>query len=182
MEGYVEKELIIKLKKGKEEAYEKVIDIYGDRLLKTCYLILKDKEEAEDVVQETFIRVFKNIKGFKDKSSLYTWIYRMAMNLCKDKYRKRVYSLPFNDELDIESENPEDIILDYIDRKLLMKALIDLPSIYKEVLILFYFEDLSIKDISQILNEKEGTIKSKLSRGRNILKKSLLRGVDFCEG
>ena len=104
------------------------------------------------------------------------------MNLCKDKYRKRVYSLPFNDELDIESENPEDIILDYIDRKLLMKALIDLPSIYKEVLILFYFEDLSIKDISQILNEKEGTIKSKLSRGRNILKKSLLRGGDFCEG
>ena len=60
-----EKRLIKKLKKGKEEAYKEVLDLYGNRLLKTCYLILKDKDEAEDIVQETFLKVFRQIGAFK---------------------------------------------------------------------------------------------------------------------
>jgi len=76
-----EKRLIKKLKKGKEEAYKEVLDLYGNRLLKTCYLILKDKDEAEDIVQETFLKVFRQIGAFKGDSSIYTWIYQIAINL-----------------------------------------------------------------------------------------------------
>ena len=94
---------------------------------------------------------------------------------------KRTNRLSFNDAIEIESGSLEDIALDNIDKILLKEKLFELPFIYKEVLILFYFEDLSIKEISRILEEKEGTIKSKLSRGRNILKKSLLKGGDFDE-
>lgn len=181
MGRYTEKELIKKLKNDEEEAYEIVLDTYGNRLIKACYLILKDERESEDVAQETFLKVFKNIQSFKGKSSLYTWLYSIAMNLCKDMLGKRTNSLSFNDAIEIESGSLEDIALDNIDKILLKEKLFELPFIYKEVLILFYFEDLSIKEISRILEEKEGTIKSKLSRGRNILKKSLLKGGDFDE-
>ncbi|NMB28225.1 MAG: sigma-70 family RNA polymerase sigma factor [Tissierellia bacterium] len=181
MGRYTEKELIKKLKNDEEEAYEIVLDTYGNRLIKACYLILKDERESEDVVQETFLKVFKNIQSFKGKSSLYTWLYSIAMNLCKDMLGKRTNRLSFNDAIEIESGSLEDIALDNIDKILLKEKLFELPFIYKEVLILFYFEDLSIKEISRILEEKEGTIKSKLSRGRNILKKSLLKGGDFDE-
>ena len=181
MEKYTEKELIKKLKDDKEEAYKIILDIYGNRLIRTCYLILNDEKESEDVVQETFLKVFKNIQSFKEKSSLYTWIYRIAMNLCKDILEKRINSLSFNEDIEIESDSIEDIALDNIDKILLKEKLFKLPYIYKEVLILFYFEDLSIKEMSTILEEKEGTVKSKLSRGRNILKKYLLKGGDFDE-
>lgn len=84
-----EKNLIKRLKKGHEDAYVEVLDLYGNRLLKTCYLILKDKQEAEDVVQETFLRLFKQIDSFKGNSSIYTWIYQIALNLCRDRLKAK---------------------------------------------------------------------------------------------
>lgn len=170
-----EKSLIINLKKGQEDAYLHIVEQYGNRLLRTCYLILKDKEEAEDIVQETFIKVFQKIHTFKGNSGLYTWIYSIALNLSRDKLRKIHENMVFDDELigvsDVEYE-----IEKSFDRVLLRKNLFEMNVIYREVLVLFYYEDLSIKEISKILDEKEGTIKSKLSRGRNILRERLLKG------
>lgn len=179
MGKHEERQIIRELKNGKEEAYKIVLDTYGNRLMKTCYLILNDEMESEDVVQETFLRVFKNIYSFKGKSSLYTWIYSIAMNLCRDSLRKRTLDLPFNEDLEIETV--EESIFENIDRKALRQELVKLPPIYKEVLVLFYFEGLSIKEISEISNEKEGTIKSKISRGRNKLRESLMKGGTFDE-
>lgn len=170
-----EKLLIKNLKKGKEEAYRQIVEEYGNRLLRTCYLILKDRGEAEDVVQETFIKVFKNIGSFRESSGIYTWIYTIALNLSRDRLRKKKDMVVLEDEwvgnMDVESEIEREI-----DRELLRKELFEINSLYREVLVLFYFEELSIKEISNLLNEKEGTIKSKLSRGRSILKESILKG------
>ncbi|HBC31856.1 MAG TPA: hypothetical protein DC024_11525, partial [Clostridiales bacterium] len=93
-----EKLLILNLKRGREEAYRQLIEEYGNRLLRTCYLILKDREEAEDVVQETFIKVFKKIDTFKEKSGLYTWIYAIALNLSRDRMRMKQDMLELKDE------------------------------------------------------------------------------------
>lgn len=167
--------LIKNLKKGHEDAYRHVIEAYGSKLLRTCYLILKDRDEAEDVVQETFIKVFHKVDTFKENSSLYTWIYTIALNLSRDRVRKKQDILTLEDDWagndDVESQ-----VEMSIDRELLRKELFDMNPLYREVMVLFYFEELSIKEISELLNEKEGTIKSKLSRGRNILKEGLLRG------
>ena len=173
-----ERELIRKLKKGNEDAYIYLLDIYGSRLLKTCYLVLKDEKEAEDVVQETFLRVFSHINSFRGNSSLYTWVYRIALNLCKDK-RKTIREFEIYEDIIESKERVEDVVFNSIDREILRKELFNLNSIYKEILILFYFEELSIKEISQILEEKEGTIKSRLSRGRLILKDAIERGGDL---
>ena len=170
-----EKLLIKNLKKGREDAYIQIVEEYGNRLLRTCYLILKDKEEAEDVVQETFIKVFQKMDSFREKSGLYTWIYTIALNLSRDRLRKKQDILTLEDEW-VGNNDVEYEIEKGFDRELLRKELFEINSLYREVLVLFYFEELSIKEISNLLNEKEGTIKSKLSRGRNILKGSLLKG------
>jgi RNA polymerase sigma-70 factor (ECF subfamily) len=173
-----EKDLIKGLKKGKEEAYYELINTYGDQLLRTCFLMTKDEKLAEDIVQESFIRVFKYIKGFKGDSSLYTWIYRISQNVLKDKMKSKVIEVAYEDYY-MDPDNPEDLTLIKIDRQILRKELDRLSFIYKQVLVLFYFEDRSIKEISAILEEKEGTIKSKLSRGRSILKQALEKGGEF---
>jgi len=170
-----ERLLIKNLKQGKEDAYRQLVEEYGNKLFKTCCLILKDREEAEDVVQETFIRVFNKIDTFKEKSGLYTWIYAIALNLSRDRMRVKQDMLELKDEL-IGNNDLEAQVEMNIDRELLRKEIFGMNSIYREVLVLFYFEELSIKEISNLLNEKEGTIKSKLSRGRNILRESLLKG------
>lgn len=170
-----EKLLVKNLKKGREDAYRQIVEEYGNRLLRTCYLILKDREEAEDVVQETFIKVFRSIDSFRENSNLYTWIYTITLNLSRDRLRKKQDMFTIEVEL-VGNNDVEYEVEKSIDKELLRKELFEINSLYREVLVLFYFEELSIKEISNLLNEKEGTIKSKLSRGRNILKESLLKG------
>lgn len=167
-----EKELIKNLKKGRESAYKQVIDLYGDQLFRTCYLILKDKEDAEDVVQETLIRVFKNIKSFKGNSKLYTWIYQIALNLSRDILRKKKDFLSLEDEW-VGQDDPHLDIEKKIDKEDLKKELKALSPIYNEVLVLFYIREFSIGEISGMLETNEGTIKSRLSRARKILKTGL---------
>lgn len=178
-EGVVgEKDLIKDLRRGKEDAYYELLSLYGDKLLKTCFLMIRDENEAEDIVQETFIKVFKSIKNFKGESSLYTWIYRIAQNMIKDRYSTRILTIPYED-YQANVETIEEIIISEIDREILRNQLNNLNFIYTQVLTLFYFEDLSIKEICEILDEKEGTIKSKLSRGRQLLKTALERGGEL---
>lgn len=173
-----EKELIKALKKGKEEAYMDLINLYGNKLLKTCFLMIKDEKEAEDIVQETFIKVFKYIKTFKGNSSLYTWIYKIAQNTIRDRYRNKLITISYED-YNISEDNIEKIVIDKENKKILKLELNKMNLIYKQVLVLFYFEDLSIREISEILEEKEGTIKSRLSRGRKILGDNLVKGGNF---
>ena len=173
-----ERDLIKGLKRDREEAYYELLNTYGNQLLRTCFLMTKDEKLAEDIVQETFIRVFKYIKGFKGDSSLYTWIYRISQNIIKDKVKSKAIEVPY-EEYHMNLDNPEDLTINKIDRELLRRELDKLSFIYKQVLVLFYFEDKSIKEISELLEEKEGTVKSKLSRGRALLKLALEKGGEF---
>ncbi|NLB33764.1 MAG: sigma-70 family RNA polymerase sigma factor [Tissierellia bacterium] len=120
-----EKLLIKNLKKGREDAYRQLVDEYGNKLLRTCYLILKDREEAEDVVQETFIKVFKKIDTFKEKSGLYTWIYSIALNLSRDKMRIKQDTLTLIDEW-IGNDDVESHVEMKIDRELLRKEIFEM--------------------------------------------------------
>lgn len=167
--------LIKNLKMGHEDAYRQVVEAYGSKLLRTCYLILRDRDEAEDVVQETFIKVFHKMDTFKENSSLYTWIYTIALNISRDRLRKKQDMITLEDDF-VGNDDVETQVEMSIDRELLRKELFKMNQLYREVMVLFYFEELSIKEISELLNEKEGTIKSKLSRGRNILRQGLLKG------
>lgn len=173
-------ELIKRLKKGQEEAYIELIKLYGNRLLKTCFLMVRDEKEAEDLVQETFIKVFKYIKNFKGNSSLYTWIYKILQNTIRDSYRNKIITVAYED-YSASEDNMEKMVINSENRERLKEELDKISFIYRQVLVLFYFDDFTIKEISGILDEKEGTVKSKLSRGRKILKESLVKGGEFHE-
>lgn len=168
-----EDRLVCKLKNSDEMSFEYVIDSYGPRVLKTIFLIVRDKEEAEDIFQETFLKVHKKIRNFKGNSSLYTWIYSIAINECRDRYKYNKLELSLDETILHTKENTGDKLQKEIDKQVVRNEILKLSSIYREALVLFYYNDMSISEISKVTGEKEGTIKCRLSRGRNILKKSL---------
>lgn len=168
-------DLLKGLKKGDDSAFESLMDTYGDRILKVCYLILKDLPSAEDAVQEVFIQIYRSVGKFKGESSVYTWIYKIAVNKCRDLLRKRnEYSLI--GDIDIASgADVEHEVINNLSGEKVRELVFSLNPIYREITTLFYFEDLSIKEICSILDESEGTVKSKLHRARNALREILVK-------
>ncbi len=154
---------------------ERIVDEYGNRLFRMCYLYLKDIQLAEDAVQDTFIKIYRNYNQFQGGSNEKTWIMRIAINVCKDylrsSWRKRV--TPVESLADILA--PEEPIAE---DKLLLDEVLKLKPKYKEVLLLFYYQDIKISDIAQILQIPESTVSVRLKRAREQLKKNL-EGWDF---
>lgn len=174
---YDENVLINGLMKSDDTAFDYLLDIYGDDILRFCYMKVNDVGVAEDLTQETFINVFKYIQKFKGKSSLKTWIYKIALNQCREYYRKHKYAtgsiieiLDANTraEFDLEEE-----ILDLIDNEFIADSLAMLKSEYRDIIYMFYYKDMTIRDIAMILKENENTIKTRLRRGRSALGKVL---------
>lgn len=174
-------DLIEGLKDGDDDAVETLLDMYGDRILKVCSIILKDFTSAEDAVQEIFLKVYKNIGRFKGESSLYTWIYRIAVNKCRDLLRKRNEFSPLEEVEVVSDQDVEQEVISSINRESIKSRVLSMAPIYREVVTLFYFEDLSIKEICEILDEAEGTVKSKLHRARNILREAIEKEGLCCE-
>ena len=159
-----------------EEEIKRLMDIYGNDVLRIAYLYLKDKYLAEDAYQEVFIKVYKNFNKFRGDSSEKTWIMSITVNTCRDMlriswFKKVLMFKDMEDDLSLKSyENVDDSIINKVQNEELLKEVMNLPSKYKELLILYYYEELSTVDISKILKIPEGTIRSRLFRAREMLK------------
>ena len=172
-----ETEIIAGLKTGKNEAAEAVLNIFGDRLLRAALAITGDLQIAEEVVQDTLLQVCRKIHSFQEQSSLQTWVFRVAVNLAKNRVRggwfRRVTALKereLNHLTDCRESSPEVQTINRESREEVLKCLRRLPVKYREALVLYYLEDLNIREICAVLEQPEGTIKSKLSRGRALMK------------
>lgn len=185
-----DKALISLIKNGDKEAFSILIKRYEKKVLNILYLQLGNTPDLEDLAQEVFIKVFKNVKNFRGESQFSTWLYRIAVNVSYDYKRKSkdIYSLddPLKeDEEDtfekiIPNNNDEDplSIIEGEDlRNKLRKLIKELPKEYQEVLILREYEGLSYEEISKILNCPIGTVESRLFRARKELKEKLLKEV-----
>jgi RNA polymerase sigma factor (sigma-70 family) len=148
---------------------DKLISQYGNSLLRMSYLYLKDIHLAEDAVQDTFIRVYKSYPQFKGDAELKTWIMRIAINVCKNYRRsswwKRVDVLESLNSIPAEAG----LIPDLRDDTLLLEIMRLSPK-YKEVILLFYYQDMTTREISQALNIPESTVSIRLKRAREKLK------------
>ena len=145
---------------------ERIMEQYGDALLRMSYLYLKDYHLAEDAVQDTFLKIYKSYHGFQGKSSEKTWVMRIAINVWKNYLRtgwlRRVVPSPvLLDSLSAEEFPEEDDLLPRI---------LNLPPKYKEVLLLYYYQELKIREISDILHIPESTVSIRLKRAREQLK------------
>lgn len=181
-----EAKLIKESQQGNMKSFEELILLYQDQAYRTAYGMLGNHEDAKDATQESFIKIYKSLKSFKYKSSFSTWMYRIVHNTCLDLIRKqkRRREIPIeinkdsNEEgyvIPIEdlSDGPE-ALLDYkVVKEELIKCIKELPIEYQGVIILRDIEGISYDQIAEILGISQGTVKSRINRGRIQLRNRL---------
>jgi RNA polymerase sigma-70 factor (ECF subfamily) len=183
-----EQELIQRLKKRDINAFEAFIKYYEKKVYNTAYRLMGSREDACDISQEVFLKVYKSINTFRGNSSLSTWVYRITTNLCLDEIRKRKGVRIFSIDKPIEtnegeiyretpdtSDTPEDIINKKEVQEFVQDAINQLPVDQKTVVVLRDIQDLSYQEIAKILDCSLGTVKSRLNRGRLALKQIIER-------
>lgn len=159
--------------------------LYGDKIIRVVYLITDDYHAAEEITQEAFVRAYKSMDSFRSDSSAYTWLYRIALNLSRNHLRRqsRINIIPLKnyENEDMSTETPEEEVVSRDRNGNLRECVRQLPLIYREVIILHYFEDMKVSEIAALLQQPDGTVKSKLSRGRDLLE-NLIRKEGLEDG
>jgi len=175
-------DLINRFKGGEETAFEGIVIKYQDRLYNLCRHMLADPHDADDAAQETFIKAYKNLKSFRPEASLYTWLYRIAVNTCIDHKRKPFFESLFKkssegEEFVIEQQSdlpsPERLYESKQTGVAIKLALNKLSDKLRTVIVLKEMESLSYEEISDVLDISIGTVKSRISRARDELKELL---------
>ena len=159
------KNLAIKIN---EAVFKQLVTQYGNSILRMCYMYLKDYQLAEDVTQETFLQVWHKYETFENKSSEKTWITRIAINRCKNCMRASWFKRISIEELPEIFENDSSEMI--LNKGTISLKIMKLPQKYREVILLYYYQELSVKEISAVLNQKETTILQRLKRARECLK------------
>lgn len=153
---------------------ERLINEYGDALLRMCYLQLKDYQLAEDAVQETFIKAMKAYDTFEHKSSEKTWITRIAINTCKNIRRNHwFWSVKCNVDMHIP-EICADPIGEFHEKFSVTGAILRLKASDREVIVLYYYQELSVKEIDGITGKTRSAVMQRLNRARGRLKRILM--------
>jgi RNA polymerase sigma-70 factor, ECF subfamily len=179
--------LVAALREGAEQAYEILIERYQQPVYNLVYRLMDDPSESSDVVQEVFLKIFRNIGSFKGNSSLKTWVYRIAFNEAYNHRRwftrhkrqeigletREEESVSYQDVLPDPGRSAFDIVSDIELHTLIEEALGDLNPAFRAAVVLRDIEDLSYEEISEVLQVSLGTVKSRILRGREALKKVL---------
>jgi len=185
----VEAEFIEKLKAGDAKAFDLLVTRHSGDIYALLFRITEDIEEANDLTQETFLRALKAIEKFRGEADLKTWLFRIAINESRNRFRwwkrrsrEKTFSLDasagdsemlIHETMPGNSASPEENILQMEREKVLTKALNELPQIYREAVVLCDVENLSYGEIASALNATMGTVKSRIARGREELRRKL---------
>ncbi|MEW8972198.1 MAG: sigma-70 family RNA polymerase sigma factor [Mesobacillus sp.] len=160
------------------EAIDEIMNRYGQEILQLSFSYVKNKQIAEDLTQEIFVKCYKSLHTYSGKSKFRTWLWRIASNHCKDYlkswYNKNVFTTDYQPLYDsIQSDSVEQTVIQDEEDDQLASAVMELPVNYREVIYLFYFEEMSIREISLVTEVKENTIKTRLKRAKELLKERL---------
>ncbi|MGH9665092.1 MAG: sigma-70 family RNA polymerase sigma factor [Bryobacteraceae bacterium] len=180
--------LVAGLRQGHEGAYETLVLRYQQPVYNLVYRLMEDPSDTSDIVQEVFLKVFRNIGSFRGQSSLKTWLYRIAVNEAHNHRRwfnrhRRQETAIDDDERDTRSyqetlhdpgRSPFDLALNRETQVLIEDALAQLNPNFRAAVVLRDIEDLSYEEIAEVLQLSIGTVKSRILRGREALRKQLL--------
>lgn len=184
-----DEELMLECRKGDMSAFELLVRRYQDALVNYIYYTINDYHRAEDLAQETFLRVFKSASRYEPKASFKSWLYTIATNLSRNEIRNRArrntYFLEdmvdegedvYHSEFMIDTRYQPDILYEKKERQqLIKKALKQLPENQRLALTLVTYQELSYEEISEILNCSTGAVKSLIHRARQNMKKLLIK-------
>lgn len=155
---------------------EQTIRQHGEELLRLAYTYVKNRQTAEDLVQDVFLKAFVKQADFRGDSHYKTYLYRMVMNRCKDylrswHYRKTILMEPFQGHM---TGRPSSALSE--DSAVLGHQILALPIKYREVIVLYYYKEFSMREIADLVKLPENTVKTRLQRARKQLKLNLERG------
>ena len=171
--------------KGDQNAYADIVNLYQHKLYQICYRMLGNKQEAEDIAQEAFVRAYINLHSYDQKRKFSTWLYRIATNLCIDRIRKKkpdyyldaevagTDGLDMYSQIAADEKLPEDVVAQMELQDRIQYEISRLPDKFRSVIVLKYIEELSLQEISDILDMPLGTVKTRIHRGREALRKQL---------
>jgi len=172
--------LIESVKKGNTQAFRQLVDKYKDVSLSLAYSILKDKEKAEDVLQNAFMKVFQKANGFKHQSAFSSWLYRIVVNTAYNELKRNKSYFVLADLTSNESLANDTTAIQYLkeeeQKKYVILALNRLKPDEALVLRLFYLCEMSLKEIKEVTNFSFSKIKVNLHRGRKNME-TVLRGL-----
>ena len=190
MSKQTDKELIKSFKKGDLSAFDILVDRYSTKAFQIAYGVLANREDSEEVAQDVFVRVFRALPKFRGESEFTTWMYRIVMNLARNKYRwNKTRGSQRNFSIDAPLEGREGAVNGFELPELRMgpdenvsikefeakvaEELKELPPLYREALVLRNVDEMSYEEIASLLNCKLGTIKSRIARAREELRRRL---------
>lgn len=183
-----EKRLIKKVKKGDQQAFAELVDRYKNGVFAICFRMVGNTQEAEDLSQEAFIRAYNHIDQYDHERKFSTWLFRIATNLSIDFLRRRKTSvsldavvpgtegLSLNTILPDNGELPDEQMVRRENEEMVQSEIKKLPEKYRSAVVLKYIEDLSLKEISDIMDIPVGTVKTRIHRGREMLRKNMTAG------
>jgi RNA polymerase sigma-70 factor (ECF subfamily) len=173
-------ELIREAQKGSHRAFEELVRRYSERAYRAAFRVVRDPQIAEDVLQEALLKAYRSLRSFESRSSFYTWLYRITVNLALDRQRreKRGPSVEWNDEV-ARDVDPRGMVNAPADpevasgrvqiRRLVAEGVQELPDGQREVLLLREVEGLSYEEIAQSMEISKGTVMSRLHYARKKL-------------
>lgn len=189
-----EERIVCELKAGNYMVFREIIELFKNRVFGMAYKFTNDYDEAQDLSQEIFLKIYKEIERFRFESKLSTWIYRISINTCLDWKRKhskiKILSTSISNddseivEIDIKDDNPlpEEAIIHSENQKEIHELICGLPDKYKTVIIMYHFNNMSYQDISITLNVPERTVETRLYRARRLLKDEITKLSDGRSG
>lgn len=160
--------LLIKARQGDRRAFGRLVNRYKDRILYLVYDFLRDYEVAKDVAQEIFIKVYRNLNHFEERSAFSSWLYRIAVNTCLDVKRQKSrqqerLEIEYSDELSAQPGAIEISDREYDDS--LLSAMDQLSENQQKAIVLRFFQDQTIKEISEVMGCSDSTVRVHLHRG-----------------
>ena len=160
-----------------EYKIEDLMRQYGNAVLRTAYAYVKDRDAAEDLFQEVFIKAYYNMDKFRGDCSIKSWLIRITINVCKDylksAYQQKVVPMMEFEEDAIVSDNDFEEVETADRNEMIRRTVETLPDTYREVVVSVYFNEMSVAETAAALGIAEGTVKSRLSRARDMLKNKL---------
>ncbi|HEX7896454.1 MAG TPA: RNA polymerase sigma factor [Planctomycetota bacterium] len=169
---------------GKPEAYGRLVEKYSARIINLAYAMMSDRHEAEDVAQEAFVRAYKGLPRFQRKAKFSSWLYQIALNLCKDhlKAKSRHAKSADEDQLNGVDGNPRDeaatmVVEGELSQKM-RERIQELPVLYRESFVLRHLQGLDYADIAKITEVPADTVRVRAYRAREMLRQTLAKNVD----
>lgn len=163
---------------GDKQAYAHIINKYKNPLYATILRMTKNPQDAQDFVQEAFIKVYERLDQYKETGSFSSWLYRVAINHCLDQFRKKYYqttSEPVDEERIVNSQHPELVFLKKEKSRQLERLIATLPEDERLIILLRYVNELSYDEISQLADVSVSTVRNKLHRAKKKMRATVKR-------